>query len=429
MKYLAPPKELFIQNRSEFASRMQRNSIALFFANENIHSNSDGTFPFVQNSTFYYFSGIDQENAILLLFPDAPREDLKEILFITKTNEHIQIWEGWKYSQQEAQAASGIGTVKFLEEFDSLLMHLIGHANQVYLDFNEHDRTSAWIELPANRFAEKLRTRFPAHQILRAAPIADDLRSRKKPAEIVQMQEAMNITGSAFDRVLKFTKPGVWEYEIEAEIQHEFLRKRATGPAYGSIIASGRNACVLHYVLNNAQCQDGDVILMDFGAEYGNYSADLSRSIPVNGKFTQRQKDVYNAVLRVMKTATAMLVPGNTLMAYHEKVGEHMTEELLKLGLLTTEEVKNQNKDWPAYKKYFMHGTSHFLGLDTHDVGNRYAAFSPGNVFTCEPGIYILEENLGIRIENDILITANGPVDLMKDIPREVEEIETLMAR
>ncbi|MEO0473102.1 MAG: aminopeptidase P family protein, partial [Bacteroidota bacterium] len=381
------------------------------------------------NSNTYYLSGLDQEEVILVLFPDAPLEKQKEMLFIRKTNEHIQIWEGWKYSKDEAKEASGVKNVMWYGQFEDNLRRLLPFAEKIYLDINENERGGSKTPTAAHRLAQMFQRDFPAHQIRRAFPILADLRAIKSEEEITQMQTACDITEKAFRRVLGFVRPGVHEFEIEAEIQHEFLRNRATGPAYSSIIASGKNACVLHYVENKAECQDGELILMDFGAEYGNYSADLSRTIPVNGVFSPRQKDVYNAVLRVMKAAREMLVVGNNLEDYHKSVGDLMTKELIGLNLITEEEVSKEDPDWPAYKKYFMHGTSHFLGLDTHDVGNRYAPFEAGMVFTCEPGIYIPEENLGVRIENDILITADGPKDLMARIPLEVDEIEKIMAK
>jgi len=429
MKYNPPSSKLFSNNRKAFAAQMKPNTIALFHSNDMIMNNADGHYTFVQNSNMYYLSGIDQEEVALLLFPDAPVEAWREVLFIRETNEHIQIWEGWKYSKQEAREASGVQNIKYYPKLDDFIRQIISHCEGIYIDINEHERNALITPSAGHRFADKFRREFPAHSIHRAAPILQDLRAIKSEEEVEIMKVACGITEKAFRRVLDFVKPGVYEYQIEAEIQHAFLSNRATGPAYDSIIASGRNACVLHYTQNNAICNAGDLILMDFGAEYGNYSSDLSRTIPVSGTFTQRQKDVYNACLSVFKQARAMLVPGNTLEAYHKKVGEIMTQELIGLGLITEEEVANQDPTWPAYKKYFMHGTSHFLGLDTHDVGNRYKPFAHGMVFTCEPGIYILEENIGIRIENDILITNDGPVDLMANIPIEVEEIEALMNR
>lgn len=428
MKYIAPPKDLFVRNRANFAAQMKPGTIAVFHSNDQYITNADGQYTFTQNSSLYYLAGLDQEEVILVLFPDAPRPEWKEILFIRETNEHIQVWEGWKYSKEEARAASGVETVFWFHEFDTQVRWLMSQCDGVYVDINEHERNGLIHETSGHRLAYKFRKEFPAHQLYRAAPIVEALRSIKQPEEIELLQTAINITADAFQRVLKFMKPGVMEYEVEAEILHEFIRQRGTGPAYGSIIASGGSACILHYVENNRECKDGDLILMDFGCEYANYSADLTRTIPVNGKFTQRQKDVYNAVLRVQKACTNLLRPGISLHQYHEKAGEFMTEELLGLGLLTQKEVDEAPKERPAYKKYYPHGTSHFLGLDTHDVGNRYTPFRAGMVFTVEPGIYIPEENIGIRIENNVLITDGDPVDLMAHIPREVEEIEALMA-
>ena len=427
MKYEAPSKDLFVRNRRNFIAQMVPGTFAVFFSNDMIPTNADGHYRFDQNSNMYYLSGIDQEKSILVLFPDAPREEWKEMLFMLQTNEEIQIWEGWKYSISEARNASGVQTVKYLEDFKRTLRAMISHANGIYIDANEHERNALVTRSQGTRFAARIREEFPAHRLHRSAPILESLRSVKSDEEVDQIRTACGITEKAFRRVLDFVKPGVYEYEIEAEIIHEFLRNRATGHAYDPIIASGRNACVLHYVQNNAECKDGDVLLMDFGSEYGNYSSDLSRSIPVNGRFSDRQKAVYDAVLRVMKGATQMLVPGTLLEEYHTEVGNLMEKELLDLGLLTPTDIQLQDSAWPAYKKYFMHGTSHSIGLDTHDTLNRYEPMKAGNVFTCEPGIYILEENLGIRIENDILITDNGPIDLMKTIPIEAEEIEEHM--
>lgn len=407
--------------------QMAPGAIAIFFSNDLMVDNADSQYSFRQNSNMYYLSGIDQEEVILVLFPDAPRADYQEMLFVRKTNEHIQVWEGWKYSLEEAAAASGVQRVFYVEEFENLLLSLLGHASGVYLDFNEHERNRIFTVTAAHRFANRLREQFPAHTLHRAAPILEKQRAIKSPAEIELIRAACQITRKAFLRTLRFVQPGVWEHEIEAEVLHEFIRNRATGPAYGSIIATGKNACILHYVQNNQQCQDGELILMDFGAEYANYSSDLTRTIPVSGKFSTRQKDIYNSVLRIMKHATRQLVPGKTLDQYHIALGEIVTEELLKLGLLTLQDL-SASGSIPPYKKYFMHGCSHYLGLDTHDVGSRYTPFAPGMVFTCEPGIYVPEEGIGIRIENNIWIQENTNEDLMADIPREVNELEAIMA-
>ncbi|MCB0515737.1 MAG: aminopeptidase P N-terminal domain-containing protein [Chitinophagales bacterium] len=426
-KYLPISNELFIHNRKRFTSQMQPNTMAIFFANDEAPRSADGLHPFRQNSDLFYLSGIDQEQTILILFPDCEKEGFEEVLFVRKTNEHIAIWEGHKYTIEEARAASGIKNVRWLDDFDKFLPELMFLADGCYLNLNEHTRYDSDVPYKDLRMAQKLKEMFPLSTFLRAAPILHKIRAVKSDIEISLMQTAIDITAKAFDRVMRFMKNGVTEYEIEAEILHEFIRNRATGVAYGSIIASGANACVLHYVANNQVCRDGDLVLMDFGAEYANYAADLSRTIPVSGKFSPRQKAVYEAVLRVQKAATAMLRPGTLLDEYHKEVGKVMESELLQLGLISQQDIAKQNPEWPAYKKYFMHGTSHFLGLDVHDVGLRNLPMQAGMVFTVEPGIYILEEGIGVRIENDVLVTDSAPVDLMAAIPREVEEIEDIM--
>ena len=427
MKYLPISKELFIENRKRFISHLKPGSAAFFNSNDEMPRNGDGNFAFRQHSDLFYLSGIDQEQSILVISPDCPLPQYREVLFLRRTNETIAIWEGHKYSKEEAFQASGIKTVVWIDEMDSILTIIMNHASIVYLNLNENDRFSSVVPYRELRFANDLKSRYPGHQFERSGPILAELRAIKSAEEIKQMQIAIDITEKAFRRVLAFTKPGVTEFQIEAEIVHEFISNRATGHAYNPIIASGKNANVLHYNDNNQECKSGEVILMDFGAEYANYAADLTRSIPVNGKFTQRQKDVYNAVLRVMKAATKLLVPGNVIEKYHVEVGKIMEEELIGLGLLNKADVAKQDPAAPLYKKYFMHGTSHFLGLDVHDAGNKYQPMKVGMVFTCEPGIYIPEEGLGIRLENDILLTEKGPVDLMAKIPIEADEIESLM--
>lgn len=427
MKYHPLPKELYIENRKKFIAALKPQSLAIFNSNDEMPYSGDQTFRFRQNSDLLWLTGIDQELTTLVLFPDSPLPQYREILFLRKTNEKIAVWEGHKYTVEEARAQSGIQTILWNEDFHQVMNQLMNHCRTVYLNLNENDRCAWYVPYRDLRFAEEWKRKYPAHEYERCGPIMARLRAVKSEHEIKAMRTACDITRKAFERVLRFIKPGVMEYEIEAEIIHEFIRNRATGHAYNPIIASGKNACVLHYNENNRECKDGEVILLDFGAEYANYAADLTRSIPVNGKFTKRQREVYDAVLRVMRAATKMLVPGNYLEKYHAEVGKLMEEELLRLKLITAEDVKNQNPDWPAYKKYFMHGTSHFLGLDVHDIGNRYEPMRAGMVFTCEPGIYIPEEGLGIRIENNILLTENGPIDLMADIPVEAEEIEDIM--
>jgi len=427
MKYKAISPDLFSYNRKRFIREMKPNTVAIFNSNDQMPRSGDQFFPFRQNAGLFYLCGIDQEETMLVLFPDCPREGHKEVLIVKRTNEHIAVWEGHKYTKEEAAAASGIEKVLFLDEAEAILNEMILLSEGIYLNINENDRYSSPVETRDLRYAKSLQKRYPAHVLYRAQPILKKLQTLKSQWEVDVIQHSVDITGKAFRRVLEFVKPGVWEYEIEAEISHEFIRNRCEGHAYTPIIASGKNACVLHYVENNQQCRQGEVVLMDFGSEYANYAADLTRSIPVSGQFTDRQRAVYNAVLRVLKEARAMLVPGNTLEEYHKEVGKIMESELLGLGLISREAVDKQEKDKPAYKKYFMHGTSHHLGLDVHDLCLRYEPFRAGMMFTCEPGIYIPEENLGIRLENDILITDHGPIDLFKNIPIEAEEIEELM--
>ena len=429
MKYDVIDNQLFIQNRKRFAGRMKPNHIAVFISNDEVPRSADAHYMWRQNPDLFYLTGIDQEQTVLILFPDSPNQKQREILFLRKTNEIIAVWEGHKYTKEEGKAASGIENIMWAESFEQTLHVLMTYAEGIYLNMNDHDRAYTEVPYREHRFALEMKSKYPLHKIERSAPIMHHLRSIKSHWEVELMRKACSITEKAFRRVLGFTKPGVWEYEIEAEITHEFLRNRATGHAYHPIIASGASACVLHYIENNKQCREGEVILMDFGSEYANYNSDLTRCIPVSGRFTARQRDVYNAVLRVMKYATSMLVPGTAYEDYLKEVGLAMEQELIKLGLLNAADVKLQSPDNPLYKKYFMHGTSHYLGLDVHDVGYRYARFEAGMVFTCEPGIYIPEEGIGIRLENNILITETGNVDLMATIPLEVEEIESLMAQ
>jgi Xaa-Pro aminopeptidase len=427
MKYAPIPKELFVENRKNFVNKLLPESVAVLHSNDIMPTNADGTMPFKQNSDLFYLTGIDQEETILLICPDARDKKMREILFIKKTNEQIAIWEGHKLTKEEAQEISGIQNVQWLSEFEKTFALLAFESENIYLNTNEHTRAIVEVETRDARFIKYCKEKFPLHTYKRLAPIMHRLRAVKSSWEIFLMKKACQITEKGFRRILKFIKPGVWEYEIEAEFAHEFLRNRSRGFAYTPIIASGKNACVLHYTENNQQCKDGDLVLMDVGAEYANYASDLTRCVPVNGRFTPRQKEVYNAVLRVMRGAKVMLVKGNNLEKYHKEVGKMMESELIGLGLLRKHEVESQNPDFPLYKKYFMHGTSHFLGLDVHDVGSKYHIFEAGMVFTCEPGIYIPEEGLGIRLENDILITDDGNIDLMEHIPIEADEIEELM--
>ncbi len=427
MKYTAIDSNLFIENRKRFAARLKPNSIALFISNDIMPTNADGAMGFIQNSDLFYLTGVDQEQTILLIYPDAITGTQKEILFVRETSETIAIWEGAKLNKTQATQTSGIKNVQWFHHFEQVFQAIVFQAEHIYLNSNEHTRRYIDVETAEIRFNKIITAKYPLHKFERSAPIMHSLRAIKSSYEVNLIQQACNITEKGFRRLLKFVKPGVMEYEIEAELIHEFVRNRSRGWAYGPIIASGGSACVLHYVDNNKECKDGDVILLDVAAEYGNYASDLTRCLPVNGKFTKRQRQVYDAVLRVMKAATGMLTIGNLIPEYHKAVGLLMEKELVDLGLLTLDQIKNQNPELPAYKKYFMHGTSHFLGLDVHDVGDFNRKLEAGMVFTCEPGIYIPEENLGIRLENNILVTADGPKDLMKNIPLEAEEIEALM--
>ncbi|MEH3113323.1 aminopeptidase P family protein [Pedobacter terrae] len=427
MKYPTIDQSLFILNRKNFCKSLKDNSLAIFNSSDEFPRSGDQNFVFKQNPDLFYLSGIDQEQTILMLYPDCPNPLYREVLFLRQTNDYIKVWEGYKYTKEQAKAASGIQSVYWLEDFDNILHSIVNYAEHIYLNTNENDRYAHEVPYRDVRFIEKMKSKYPLHHYERAAPIMRNLRTVKSDVEIELIKKASSITRDAFIRVLKFTKPGVKEYEIEAEIIHEFIRQGGTGHAYTPIIASGHNANILHYNDNNQVCKDGDVILLDLGAEYANYNADMSRAIPVNGRFTQRQKDVYNAVLYVMKESIKLIGEGTIWNTYHEQVGEIMTSQLINLGLISTTDVKNQNPAWPAYKKYFMHGTSHHLGIDVHDFAGRYTPFTSGNVLTVEPGIYIPEEGLGIRLENNILITANGNIDLMADIPLEAEEIEDIM--
>lgn len=428
MKYDRIDKHLYIQNRAKFAQYMDSNSLAVFNSNDIYPVSADSTIPFQQHRDILYLSGVDQEESILVLFPDSKNEAHKEVLFLKETSELIAVWEGEKLTKENAFEVSGIKTVYWLNQFPVMFKQMMAEAAAVYVNTNEHLRANTEVQTREDRFIVKLKSDYPAHTTRKSAPIMHRIRSVKEALELELMQKACKITESGIRRLLSFIQPGVWEYEIEAELAHEFLRKRSNGFAYTPIIASGKNACVLHYIENNQVCLDGDVILLDVGAEYANYSSDLTRCIPVNGRFTERQRNVYNAVLHVKKEAEKLLVPGTMMAEYHKEVGLIMENQLLGLGLIDKTDIKNQKAEWPAYKKYFMHGTSHFIGLDTHDVGLWNEPIKAGMVFTCEPGIYIPEEGLGIRLEDDLVVQASGqPFNLMKDIPLEAAEIEDLM--
>lgn len=428
MKYQRIDSQLFIKNRKSFMAQMKPNSLAVFNSNDIYPISADSTMPFEQHRDIFYLSGVDQEESVLVLFPDCPKEKHREILFLKETNEHIAVWEGEKLTKEAAFETSGIRTVYWLQDMEKVLFELMTQCDTVYINTNEHYRANVETETREDRFTKWLLAKYPAHTVAKSNPILQRLRSVKDQIELALMQQACDITNKGFRRILNFVKPDVWEFEIEAEFMHEFLINRSKGFAYTPIIASGNNANVLHYIENNQQCKSGDLILLDVGAEYANYASDMSRTIPVSGRFTDRQRAVYNAVNRVKDGATKLLVPGAYWEEYHVEVGKLMTTELLGLGLIDKADVQNENPDWPAYKKYFMHGTSHHIGLDTHDYGLLHEPIRPNMVFTVEPGIYIPEEGFGIRLEDDVVVQESGaPFNLMRDIPIEAEEIEELM--
>lgn len=428
MKYLPIDRNLFVKNRKKFTAEMKPQSVAVFNSNDIYPVSADSTLPFAQHRDIFYLSGVDQEESILLLCPDAPYEHLREILFLRETNDHIAVWEGEKLTKERAFEVSGIKTVYWLQDFKKVLNEIMTYTDTMYINTNEHYRAAVETETREARFVKWWKEAYPAHGVARSNPILQRIRSVKELEEIDLIQHACHITEKGFRRALSFVKPGVAEYEIEAEFIHEFIRNRSKGFAYTPIIASGNNANVLHYIENNQICKAGDLLLLDVGAEYANYSSDMTRTIPVSGRFTERQKAVYNAVLRVKDEATKMLTPGTLWKEYHVEVGKVMTAELLGLGLLDKADVQNENHEWPAYKKYFMHGTSHHLGLDTHDYGLLYEPMKANMVFTVEPGIYIPEEKFGIRLEDNVVVQESGqPFNLMRNIPIEADEIEELM--
>ena len=427
MRYLAIDSDLFVQNRRRLREHLKPSSVAVLSSDDIMPTSADGVRPFIQDADMFYLSGIDQEESILVICPGAREVKHREVLFLRKTDENIAIWEGAKYTKEEAREISGIAAVYWMSEFDQLFKSLVFESENVYLNTNEHTRADTTVETKNARFLKWCMNNFPLHHYERLAPLMHRLRAVKSPAEIELIRTACRITDETFRRLLGFIKPGVWEYEIEAEIYHEFIRNRSQGPAYESIVASGANTCVLHYVKNDRKCREGELVLIDFGAEYANYASDVTRTVPVSGRFSSRQKDIYNAVLRVQKAAMQLLRPGNTFREYNREVGHIMEQELIGLGLLHAADVKRQDPENPLYKKYYMHGTSHFIGLNVHDVGDAYRTFESGMVMSCEPGIYIWEEGTGIRLENDVLITEDAPVDLTSDIPIEADHIEELM--
>jgi Xaa-Pro aminopeptidase len=427
MKSFPLNSQLFTTNRNRFIEKIKRNSIAIFVSNDEVPSNGDALYPFKQNSDLYWLSGVTQEDSMVILFPDNPDPKYREVLVLVRPNELKEKWDGKRLRKEEATALSGIQTIVWLDSIEGLLQPWIHLADILYLDTNENDRKASLLRTRDYRFVDEMKSRYPLHQYERAAKILKDLRGIKTQYEVEVMQRAIDITKDAFIRVMKFIKPGVWEYQVHAEIIHEFLSQRSDGEAYGSIIASGDRARTLHYVSNNEECKDGELILMDFGAAYGGYNADLTRTVPVNGKFTRRQKTVYNACLHLHDYAKSLLKPGISIIDYTEKVGEEATQQFLKIGLLRKSDVKNEDPENRAYRKYLYHGISHHLGVDVHDLGTRTEPIKAGMLFTVEPGIYIEEEQMGVRIENNIWITRNGNKDLFKEIPIAVEDIESIM--
>ncbi len=429
MRYKPFPSDLFVKNRAKLVAELPPKSIALISSNDIMPTNADGSMGFKQQTDLFYLSGLDQEETLILIYPDAPEKHLREIAFVRETSELIAIWEGHKYTKEEASSISGITNIQWTSNFEAILKTLVYSAETIFMIDNEHMRNSSLVETQNARLVKEIKAKYPLHKFDRLAPILNTLRMKKEKAEIQALQQAIDITESGFRRVLSFTKPGVWENEIEAEFIHEFIKRRSGGFAYTPIIASGANACVLHYIENERICQDGDLILLDVGASYGNYNADMTRTIPVNGKFTPRQRQVYLAVQAVLNFATDLMRPGMYWVDYQKQVEKFMEGELINLGLFSKQDVDNQDPNNPLFKKYFMHGVAHHLGLDVHDVWDKYKPFEPGMVLTCEPGIYIREEGIGIRLENNLLITESAPINLMANIPIDIDDIEALMSK
>ena len=427
MRYEKLSSTLFIKNRAKLIELLPPKSMVIISSNDIMPTNADGTMGFKQNSDLYYLSGLDQEETLLILYPDAPEDQYKEIAFVKETSELIEIWEGHKFTKQEAIEISGIKNIQWTSNFEQVLKTIIYSSEQIYLIDNEHIRNSSLVETQNDRLNLEIKEKYPLHKIERLAPLLNIIRMQKETIEIEALQKAIDITEKAFRRILKFTKPGVFEYEVEAEFIHEFIKNRSNGFAYTPIIASGSNACVLHYIENTLACKDGDMLLLDVGACYANYNADMTRTIPVNGRFTKRQKQVYEAVHDVLNFATQIMTSGTYWVDYQKEVEKYIESKLIDLGLFTRNDVEKQDKHQPLFKKYFMHGVAHHLGIDVHDVWDKYKPFASGMVLTCEPGIYIREEGLGIRLENNLLITDKGAVNLMNNIPIHWEEIETLM--
>lgn len=427
MRYEKLSSTLFIKNRAKLIELLPPKSMVIISSNDIMPTNADGTMGFKQNSDLYYLSGLDQEETLLILYPDAPEDQYKEIAFVKETSELIEIWEGHKFTKQEAIEISGIKNIQWTSNFEQILKTIVYSAEQIYLIDNEHIRNSSKVETQNDRLNLEIKEKYPLHKIERLAPLLNVIRMQKENIEIEALQKAIDITEKGFRRILQFTKPGVFEYEVEAEFIHEIIKNRSNGFAYTPIIASGSNACVLHYIENTLACKDGDMLLLDVGACYANYNADMTRTIPVNGRFSKRQKQVYEAVHDVLNFATQIMTSGTYWVDYQKEVEKYMESKLIDLGLFTRKDVENQDKHQPLFKKYFMHGVAHHLGIDVHDVWDKYKPFASGMVLTCEPGIYIREEGLGIRLENNLLITDKGAVNLMNNIPIHWEEIESLM--
>jgi Xaa-Pro aminopeptidase len=428
MRYTQLPASFFAANRERLAAQLPEKSLAVLNANDVMPTNADGTMGFRQNSDLFYLSGVDQEETILLLFPGASDPERREVLFLRETSELIAIWEGDRLTKEQARELTGIKQVFWLNEFPRVFRDMMYEAETVYVNLNEHLRSSSVVETRDHRFLAQLKRDFPLHSYARLAPLLHRLRMVKSTEELDAIRTATKVTEAGFRRLLRFVKPGVQEFEVEAELIHEYIRGRSRGFAYPPIIASGPNACVLHYVENNAECKDGDLLLLDVAAEHGNYHSDMTRTIPVNGRFTERQRAVYNAVLRILRACSTMLKPGVIVKEYQKEVEKLMEQELIGLGLLDPEEVKKQDPEKPLYKKYFMHGVSHHIGLDVHDVHDARVPLAPGMILTVEPGIYIRGEGLAVRLENLIVIGENGNEDLMAGVPIEADEIEALMA-
>lgn len=430
MKNLPLDSQIFIKNRQRFIAAMQPDSIAIINSNDELPTNGDALYKFQQNADLYWLTGVEQEDTMVILYPDNPDPKFREVLVLVRPNELKEKWDGHRLRKDEALAVSGISTVVWLDSLEAMLQPWIHDVTNIYLNTNENNRKSSLVPVRDYRYAEEMRSRYPLHNYLRAAVIFKQLRAVKTPDEVKVLQQAIDITEKTFRRLLAFIRPGVWEHEIHAEILHEFLRNRADGEAYGSIIASGDRARILHYIFNNQECKDGELILMDFGAAYGGYNADLTRTVPVNGKFTARQREVYDACLHLHNYAKTILRPGITIAKYHEMVGVEAGKQFVKIGLLKEEDIKNQDPEVPAYRKYLYHGISHHLGVGVHDLGPSFHQPIPENsVMTIEPGIYIEEEKMGIRIENNVWLTAGGNVDLMRNIPITADEIESLMKK